>query len=192
MTDVVQLDFAVKNGLRHYFTGEPCAKGHISKRFTSDRSCMECRAAAIKEKRRNNAEFRGRSAAENTEYQRNRYQNDPEFRAQKLKRCKAQYEKSPELTRARGQRRRAIESSAKPIWHGEFDEFVEQEAAALVIARTQATGIRWEVDHMIPLSAQIARGFQCATNLQVIPMRLNRSKNNAMKYTEPLEWICKI
>lgn len=30
-------------GLPRFFTGEPCIKGHIAERWTSSRSCVECR-----------------------------------------------------------------------------------------------------------------------------------------------------
>lgn len=33
---------ALEGGLRHYFTGKPCNKGHIDKRFTSIGKCMAC------------------------------------------------------------------------------------------------------------------------------------------------------
>lgn len=33
---------AKKQGLKHYFTGVPCPRGHISKRFVSIGSCAEC------------------------------------------------------------------------------------------------------------------------------------------------------
>lgn len=33
---------AAKLGLPRYFTGEPCKKGHISKRVTLTGHCMEC------------------------------------------------------------------------------------------------------------------------------------------------------
>lgn len=30
------------HGAKHYFTGKPCLRGHISKRFTSSQGCCEC------------------------------------------------------------------------------------------------------------------------------------------------------
>ena len=34
---------AKKRGLKRYFSGEPCAAGHIAERFTSNCLCVECR-----------------------------------------------------------------------------------------------------------------------------------------------------
>jgi len=44
-------------GLSHYFTGKPCKRGHVTRRFTSTRSCVECqamhcKAVPLEEKRR--------------------------------------------------------------------------------------------------------------------------------------------
>lgn len=33
---------AIQNGEQHYFTGKPCRRNHISKRFTSNAMCVEC------------------------------------------------------------------------------------------------------------------------------------------------------
>lgn len=33
---------ARKAGLKRYFTGKPCAKGHIAERFVSSKGCVEC------------------------------------------------------------------------------------------------------------------------------------------------------
>ena len=38
----ITLNEARAQGLRHYFTGVPCARGHLAVRFTSIRKCKEC------------------------------------------------------------------------------------------------------------------------------------------------------
>ena len=90
------------------------------------------------------------------------------------------------------QKRRARLKNAIPKWYGEFDEFVMREAAELCDRRERATGIPWDVDHMIPMLARRASGLHCATNVQVIPTLLNRRKNNRMLLTEPLEWLAHV
>lgn len=39
---IVEYQEAKELGLRHYFTGMPCRKGHLTVRFTSSRQCKEC------------------------------------------------------------------------------------------------------------------------------------------------------
>ena len=39
---IVSRKFALENGHKHYFTGEPCKRGHIAARYTKYASCVEC------------------------------------------------------------------------------------------------------------------------------------------------------
>lgn len=38
----VERDTAIASGRQTYFTGKPCKRGHISDRFTSTHTCVEC------------------------------------------------------------------------------------------------------------------------------------------------------
>lgn len=60
----------------------------------------------------------------------------------------------------------------------ELDEFVFTEAVLLRIARERATGIRWSIDHVVPLNGKNACGLHNAFNLQVVPLRWNELKRN--------------
>jgi len=64
---------------------------------------------------------------------------------------------------------------AMPPWANEF--FME-EAYALARLRTQVTGDKWVVDHIVPLRSAIVCGLHAHTNLQVIPHIANSSKGN--------------
>lgn len=90
------------------------------------------------------------------------------------------------------QKRRARLKGAVPPWFGEFDDFVFSQAAELCVQRAAATGLPWELDHMIPLLATRASGLHCADNVQVIPQWLNRTKNRRMILTQPREWLSRI
>lgn len=91
--------------------------------------------------------------------------------------------------RERQSNHRATRLQATPVWFSELDSFVIEQAAELAMMREQATGIPWDVDHMVPLRAREASGLHCAANFQVIPATMNRSKRNAMKLTTPGVWI---
>lgn len=57
---------AKERGLKHYFTGKPCKRGHIEKRFVSTFQCVICSRMHLKKNRKENPEkFR--------EYDRKRY-----------------------------------------------------------------------------------------------------------------------
>lgn len=40
--DVVSRKTALDNGFRRYFTGNPCARGHLAPRYTVTCACVEC------------------------------------------------------------------------------------------------------------------------------------------------------
>ncbi|MDT9046431.1 hypothetical protein RSW36_25105 [Escherichia coli] len=93
--------------------------------------------------------------------------------------------------RAKDSRRRARKLNASAGWDAELTDFVECEAFDLAHMRERATGITWDVDHMIPLAARNACGLHVWNNLQVIPAAMNGAKHNKMMWTEPGEWIVK-
>jgi hypothetical protein len=39
---------AARRGLRHYWTGRPCRKGHRSDRYTSTGQCIQCAREAAR------------------------------------------------------------------------------------------------------------------------------------------------
>lgn len=86
-------------------------------------------------------------------------------------------------------KRRATKMMATPLWFGELDELVISEAHDVAKRRSAATGIKWEVDHSIPLQGAWACGFHCAANTQVITKELNNTKSNRNIFTEPLSWL---
>ncbi len=53
---VISRDEAFEKGLRRYYTGIPCKKGHISERSVSTGGCVTCRSEWDKEWREKNKE----------------------------------------------------------------------------------------------------------------------------------------
>ena len=47
---------AREQGLKHYFTGKPCKRGHIDKRFVSSGHCCSCLKVQVQEWQENNRE----------------------------------------------------------------------------------------------------------------------------------------
>lgn len=69
--------------------------------------------------------------------------------------------------------KRAKRQEASVKWRNDF--FID-EAYSLAKLREKVTGIKWEVDHIVPLNSKIACGLHVETNLQVIPKVLNLIK----------------
>lgn len=60
----------------------------------------------------------------------------------------------------------------------ELDDFAFDEAIRLRDARAKVTGIRWSLDHIVPLNYRTASGLHNAFNFQVVPLRWNELKRN--------------
>ena len=85
------------------------------------------------------------------------------------------YEKNKAAFVARTVKRNAQQHKAMPKWANEF--FIE-EAYRLAELRSKVTGIRWSVDHIVPLMGKTVCGLHTHDNLRVIPHKQNLSKGN--------------
>ena len=52
--EIITLNEARAKDLTYYFTGKPCSKGHMAKRLTSARACIDCMYARTQAKRDKN------------------------------------------------------------------------------------------------------------------------------------------
>lgn len=77
--------------------------------------------------------------------------------------------------RANAARRKSMKLQATPKWANEF--FIS-EAYQLASMRTKATGIGWEVDHIVPLRSKLVCGLHVEHNLRVITADINLRKGN--------------
>lgn len=84
----------------------------------------------------------------------------------------------PEKMAAHQSNRRAKQFRATPKWNIELSELVVAEAHALVRARLKTTGVKWHVDHTVPLRSKFVCGLHTASNMRVILAAENISKGN--------------
>lgn len=63
-------------------------------------------------------------------------------------------------------------------WDKELTNFVKLEARDLVKKRKIQTGIRWSIDHEIPLKGKLVSGLDVWNNIKVIPLLENHRKYN--------------
>lgn len=73
--------------------------------------------------------------------------------------------------------RRQSVKQATPAWS---NTFIVEEAYRLARLRTQLTGIKWHVDHIVPLKGAEVCGLHAHTNVQVIPAVVNHAKSNRL------------
>ena len=100
-----------------------------------------------------------------------------EKRAMCLATANAYYAKARSKCLSAVNQRRATKFNGIPPqpWANQF--FIE-EIYDLAHRRSRLTGIRWDVDHIVPLRSKIVCGLHVERNLQVITHRQNCQKRN--------------
>jgi hypothetical protein len=76
---VVTRQQALAKGLKTFFTGEPCANGHVAERLAKRGECLRCYS-----EREQDPEYRARQ----NELKRKRYQDDSEYRTSQIERAR--------------------------------------------------------------------------------------------------------
>jgi hypothetical protein len=94
-----------------------------------------------------------------------------------------------EMTRSALKRRIAERKQRAPLCATELDELIFQEATDLASRRASLTGVKWHIDHMLPLRAETVSGLHVGNNIAVIPASLNIAKGNRLIYTETGDWL---
>ena len=75
--EVVSRKEAIDRGLLHFFTGQPCLYGHLSKRYASTNGCLECEKARQKRRKYIEKIIDGKAVSMTyKEYQRHRYHHE--------------------------------------------------------------------------------------------------------------------
>lgn len=180
---------AIAQGLKKYFTGTPCKRGHVSEYYVSG-GCIECRKLRDQtpEKRQYMKEYN--HTEQRREYVSNYNKTDQRRainaeRQKKYRPCKEVRQKyyqsglgtlakyrSREYVKARlrfnAAKRHAAKLQRTPIWS-------ETEAIKNFYANCPEG---YEVDHIIPLQGKLVSGLHVLGNLQYLLMSENRSKNN--------------
>jgi hypothetical protein len=175
---------AKRTGAKFYFTGKPCTRGHIAPRKTKG-NCTECMRedwVTDNERRKALPKSEASKAAGKRYYERNKDLVKAKAAArpseEKRKHRNNHKRENPEVYRVLGNARRRRHREATPAWlTKEQREDIKQlytEAQKI----TKLTGVRYEVDHIIPLINDIVCGLHVPWNLQVIPKTDNLKKAN--------------
>jgi hypothetical protein len=77
-------------------------------------------------------------------------------------------------------KRRAAKLNASPKWLSPSDLDAIKEFYKMAKIKTAETGIKHNVDHIVPLQGKTVSGLHVPWNLQVIPAKENFSKNNKL------------
>lgn len=74
--------------------------------------------------------------------------------------------------------RQCEKSKRVPIWLTIDEKWLISEIYNLAKLRSECTGFKWHVDHIIPLRGKSVSGLHVPFNLQVIPEAVNKVKRN--------------
>jgi 5-methylcytosine-specific restriction endonuclease McrA len=106
------------------------------------------------------------------EYQKKYYEKN---RAAIIQKVLERLKNNPSKDAARSQFRNAIKRNAIPAWANMKNiEALYQKASEL----TSSSGVKWHVDHIVPLKSSLVCGLHVESNLQVITATENIKKGN--------------
>jgi hypothetical protein len=177
---------AQKLGIKYYFTGQPCIRGHIALRKTKG-SCLECMKedwVIDNKKRSEKPKSEASKAAGKRYYEKNkeavkaranaRPKEEITKHKQKHKQNNPEYYKS--LTNVRRRRNR----SASPPWLTKEHKLAMRRLYLQAMKLTKLTGERYVVDHRVPLISDVVCGLHVPWNLRVITQDENLRKSNKL------------
>lgn len=180
---------ALALGLKRYFSGISCKRGHVSHRYVSDRSCAECKIN--KEKTNIRKQYRKLWNLENKEHRRewrkSWVEKNPNYGKIKYSKNKVKIRELAKKNRvkyaariiAANKFRKHLQKFRVPLWANkkEIEKIYRQ---CRIISKS--TGFEHHVDHVIPLKGENVSGLHVETNLQIISATENLSKKN--KFSE--------
>jgi hypothetical protein len=153
---------AVATGSRYYFTGKKCRGGHVSRRFTKNRNCEEC--------------LRERNLSRTTKGYWSEYGSDPEYRKKKREYARKYYQGNKDKSYFKGKRRWDLIQQATVATEAGMIEIKKIYLRAQM--KTLETGIKYEVDHIIPLQHPLVSGLHVPNNLRITTAVENREKGS--------------
>jgi hypothetical protein len=152
---------ARRQGVTYYFTGKPCKHGHVCERFASSKACKQCTYKRNRE----------RTVKEDywIDY------GDAAYKERKREASRRYYQKNKARWDKMFVNRRRQEKLAKRV-STERDTLEIKRMKLEAQLATINTGIKHEVDHIIPLIHEKVCGLHTASNCQVLTKADNRRK----------------
>jgi hypothetical protein len=178
---------AQKLGIKYYFTGQPCIRGHIALRKTKG-SCLECmkedwvidnKKRSEKPKSEASKEAGKRYYEKNKELVKARANARPPEEKQRNR--NKHKEKNPDLYKALVSVRKRRHRQATPKWITPEQKLAMRQLYLQAMKLTKLTGERYVVDHRVPLISDTVCGLHVPWNLRVITQAENLKKYNKLE-----------
>jgi hypothetical protein len=158
---------AIAQNAARYFTGNACINGHVTERYTANKTCCECANATANKTK---AKDRQKYVASSTNWQR-------------LNPDRVAIHTSNFVKNNRAKRNlwtsnyRQTKSDRMPAWLNKGQIF-EMESVYTYCSALRGCGLDYHVDHIVPLRGKIVSGLHVPWNLQVISGSDNVKKGN--------------
>ena len=171
-------------GATHYYTGVPCKHGHITLRKTKG-TCVDC--VKIEWQRSNEVrKLLPKSEASKEAGKRYYEKNKIEVMArasarppEEKRRHKSKYKiANPDLYKALSSFRRKRNQQATPKWLTYTQKKEIRSLYIIAQTSTKITGVKYVVDHIVPLVGDTVCGLHVPWNLQIMTQEDNLLKSN--------------
>lgn len=185
--EIVSLSVAKNAGLKRYFTGVPCAKGHVSERLVSSRSCCDCMKSNLAKFRIDNREV---LLIKKREYAKKQRTENPEHVYSIAKKSIAKHRAARNAEKAVWRKKHAgrvlawtrmrqlAKKQRTPAWLNDFDKLKLECYYAVSAMLTRVNQEPWHVDHVLPLQGKTVSGLHVPNNLQLMRGEENSRKGN--------------
>lgn len=177
---------AKKLGIKYYFTGQPCIRGHVVLRKTKG-ACVECMKEdwnKDNERRSKQPKSEASKAAGRRYYERNKDLVKARANARskdEVYQYKRKYkEANPDLYKALTSVRKRRHRDATPKWVTTGHKLAMRQLYLQAMELTKITGERYVVDHIVPLISDVVCGLHVPWNLRVITQDENLRKSNKL------------
>jgi hypothetical protein len=175
-------------GVTHYFTGLPCKHGHIALRKTKG-VCVECAKAEWEASYKKRGEYfkaYNKSDAGQTAKKKYYAANKDLVALKALTRPNedrrkyraAWAERNPMQVKAKNKHRRDKHKQATPPWLTDEHKREIKQLYIDAMTVTKITGVKYVVDHMVPLRSDVVCGLHVPWNLQIMTREENLKKSN--------------
>lgn len=199
--EVISRKEALARGLKHYFTGTPCKRGHVGFRLVSSASCCKCQNGHQRKWRKKNREmaiaacarwFKNNKSRSNEDSKRYYWAN----REKRLQQSRSWYAANQERMRARSKKWRSQNPESVNAYtrnrkarlkaNGGFHN--GKDIKTILVSQKYKCAYckiklrnKYEVDHITPLSGG---GSNNPCNLQIVCGPCNREK----KAQDPIDY----
>jgi 5-methylcytosine-specific restriction endonuclease McrA len=178
---------AQKLGIKYYFTGQPCIRGHVVLRKTKG-SCVEClQEGWVKDNanRSKKPKTEASKAAGKRYYEKNKEAVKARANARSKDEInqyrKKHKEKNPDYYKALTSVRKRRHRDATPKWITTGHKLAMRQLYLQAMELTKITGERYVVDHIVPLISEAVCGLHVPWNLRVITQDENLRKSNKLE-----------